>query len=495
LRAKLAAGAPAAAAPSSAVHRALTTGALGPNAVVTTKAGKLTIGGLLQVWYVSYANDTQGVFGNPTIGGDVDNNEALDNDTFGIRRAQLCFTMDIHENIEAKILIDPAAEWAYRILPTQNQGLIKRQPGCNATYAADNGCELAGGNSLTTAQTGGGNANRLLQDAYIRFHGLVPHHEFRIGQFRPQIGWEGPLSSAALDFAERSLIGQMNFNYDAGVDVHGFWWGEDIKDSRFHYWLGGFNAAGNFFGTSGVTSNRGDDNDAKDFVATAMLKPLVDELWGTIELGYSLQVGVHGESGDKSVDGSAAVSGLGRKETNAIKHAAWASYAPGGPVKGWWLRGEYTWIKDRNPAGAVVDLNANASLAGNDGTATYQAAPNPMNIDGWYFSTGYKLADSVWGDGMNGSVMKFVKPLEFTFRYETMENIWLADDSHADGRTDVFKTQVYTAGFNYYIKGNNAKIQFNYNWVNESDDDTNQALRGLREVNNNSAVVNFQVSF
>jgi hypothetical protein len=494
LRAKLAAGSSAVSS-SSAVDRALTTGSLGPNAVVTTKAGKLTIGGLLQVLYVSYANDTQGIFGNPTVGGDVDNNEAQDNDTFGIRRAQLSFTMDIHENIQANVMIDPAAEWAYRVLPTQNQGLIKRLPGSNVAYAVDNGVELAGGNSLAVAQTGGGVANRLLQDAYIRFHGLIPHHEFRIGQFKPVVGWEGPLGNEALDFVERSMIGQLNNVRDAGVDVHGFWWGEDIKDSRFHYWLGAFNGAGNFFGTSGVSYNRADDNDAKDFVATAMLRPLVDEQWGTMELGYSLRIGTHGESGDKSVDGSAPVSGLGNKETWAIKHAAWASYAPGGPVKGWWLRGEYMWAKDRNPAGAVVDLQGNASLAGDNGTATYQAAPNPMNIDGWYFSTGYKLADSVWADGMNGTVMKLVKPLEFTFRYETMANVWVADANHPDGRTDVFKTSVYTGGFNYYIKGNNAKIQFNYNWVNDPDDDTNQAQRGLREVRNNSAVVNFQVAF
>jgi hypothetical protein len=291
------------------------------------------------------------------------------------------------------------------------------------------------------------------------------------------------------------MCSNVSFDRDLGSEIHGFWWGEDAGDSRFHYWLGTVNGSGNFFRSSGLPYNRSNDNDYFDYYGTVMLQPLVDDLWGTLELGYSLRMGKHGESGDKSVDGSAPVSGLGLKKTWAIKHGAWASYKPLGPVKGWWLRGEYVWIKDRNAPGAVVDLNGNASLAGVDGTATYQAAPNPTIVDGWYFSTGYRLSESVWADGMNGSVMKFVKPLEFTFRYQVMDNIMLADANHPDGRTDVFKTQVYTGGFNYYIKGNNAKIQFNYNWVNDPDNRTNQALRGLREVNNNSAVVNFQVAF
>src|SRR6185295_2302017 len=37
----------------------------GPDAAVTTRAGKLTVSGLVQVWYYSIQNDTQGLFHNP----------------------------------------------------------------------------------------------------------------------------------------------------------------------------------------------------------------------------------------------------------------------------------------------------------------------------------------------------------------------------------------------------------------------------------------------
>jgi hypothetical protein len=435
----------------------------------------------------------------------VDVGEGLDNDTFAVRRARLNFTMDIHENIQAFIEIDPAAEWAYRVSPTFNNGLYKRLPGTNSVYAEDGtvgqGLDLAdslgGLSQLDNAATGGGLANELLIDAYIKFHGLIPHHEFTIGQFRPHFGWEGMQDPAALDFVERAMCTTQNADRDLGVQVHGFWWGDDVTNSRFHYWFGGVNGAGNFFGSSGSPSNRGDDNDAKDFFVTVMLQPLVDELWGTIELGYSARFGTHGESGDKTVDGSDPVSGLMRKRTAAIKQAGWASYHPGGPVKGLWFRGEYTYIKDRNAPFSVLDVGGNASWATafNAGSAVFQGAPNPINTEGWFVSMGYNLGKSIWADDMNGDVLKFVKPLEFVFRYQAFGNIMLADQSHADGRTDIFQTEVLTAGFNYYIKGNNAKIQFNYNWVDEPDNNANSTIRGIREVNNDSAVVNFQVAF
>jgi len=59
--------------------------------------------------------------------------------------------------------------------------------------------------------------------------------------------------------------------------------------------------------------------------------------------------------------------------------------------------------------------------------------------------------------------------------------------------TDNFKTEVWTAGINYYIKGHNAKIQANYNAVDEQSD--GNPGRGLREVRNDNFVVNFQVAF
>ncbi len=56
---------------------------------------------------------------------------------------------------------------------------------------------------------------------------------------------------------------------------------------------------------------------------------------------------------------------------------------------------------------------------------------------------------------------------------------------------DRFKTQVITAGVNYFIKGHNAKLQFNYNWVLEEEN----SARDLREVSNDNFVLNFQVGW
>ena len=46
----------------------------GPNSTVTTKSGRLTISGLLQVWYYSIQNDNQALF-NSTNNGVPDTNE------------------------------------------------------------------------------------------------------------------------------------------------------------------------------------------------------------------------------------------------------------------------------------------------------------------------------------------------------------------------------------------------------------------------------------
>jgi len=75
-----------------------------------------------------------------------------------------------------------------------------------------------------------------------------------------------------------------------------------------------------------------------------------------------------------------------------------------------------------------------------------------------------------------------------------MQNLFYADLVYPLRRQDVFSTNVYTAGHNYYIKGNNAKVQVNYNWVLEDHDDSHGA-RQVRGVRNDNLMVNFQVSW
>ena len=357
---------------------------------VTTKTGKLKISGLLQVWYYSVQNDNRGLFDDPNVNGIADTNEANDNDGFQVKRTDLIFDMDIHENISARLWIDPAREALSFPLATSNQGTFKR--GVNQNIA--------------NTQNGSGGVPRLLQDAYINYHGVVPHHDFQIGQFRPAMGDEGLRLNGHLDFVERSFIGQLTTNRDTGVQVHGTWW-----DDRIQYWIGAYNGAGNYYLSGGQTQNRSDDNDEKDFNAKFQIRPLwKQEKWGSLELSYSVMAGIHGEASSGDPVGS-PINGLNRNETGAMRMYAHAYYTPGGPVKGWWLRGEWALIRDRNAPGAVIDP------LGTDPNGPNQTVGNTFTSQGWYVSTGYKLSESTL------SVPSWLKGFEFAARYDVFENV------------------------------------------------------------------------
>jgi hypothetical protein len=327
---------------------------------------------------------------------------------------------------------------------------------------------------VSGVQTGAGAAPRLLQDAYINYHGVVPHHDFTIGQFKPYISKEGLMGNAELDFVERSMVGQTGGVRDLGVQIHGSW-----IDERVQYWLGAMDGAGDYFGTQGQLQNRSDNNDDKDFFVAANFRPVwKQEKWGSLELGGSYQFGTHGETGTEDPVNIGVLNGLNRHQDTAQRLHAWASYAPGSVARGWWIKGEYAWIRDRVAPGALDDLVNGAFVTGS----------KPFSIDGWYIATGYRIDKSVFAD----SAPSWLKPWEFTFRYDTMRNVLTADPDY-NAHTDRLSTTVYTAGVNYYIKGHNAKIQANYNWVREGTE--GHVARGTREVRNDNFVVNFQVAF
>jgi len=476
----------------------------GPNASVVTRQGKLTIGGLVQAWYYTIQNDNHGWVDDDayTQPNQFGSNEVNDNDSFRIRRAEIKFTMDIHENVTAVVMIDPAREaTSFPSLQQNTSTVIGGDGVANFNHgftSSANGAQVTAGSAgqignvrNDAVRTGAGLANRLLQDAYISVHGFLPHHDSTIGQFKPRLGEEGVRDSSQLDFVERAMITQLADMRDLGSQLHGTWW-----DDRFQYWLGFFNGAGTAFQQH---QNRSDDNDAKDYVAAFLVRPIwKNETWGSLELGYSIKYGTGGENAGHYPFNN-PVDGLNRNETTHSLMYAYGAYMPGGPVKGWWLRGEWGQYRDRFAPGEVVTGN---------GIVTVN--PAPFTIQGWYFSTGYKLSDSIFADSLN----KWVKPMEFVFRYETMENLFHHNLAAADSSTaaaaagptgntnrklDVFHTTVFTAGINYYIKGHNAKIQANYNWVGEEA--PNQAFgaenqrRLVREVRNDNFVINFQVAW
>ena len=211
----------------------------GPNANVTTKDGKLTITGIVQVWYYAMEHDHNALFQDASINDIRDTNEATDNDSFRIRRTELRFHIDLSEDLSGEVMFDPAREaQSYPAFPANqaNSSIFKR--GINTNVA--------------NVQGGVGSAPRLLQDAFIVYKGFIPHHDFKIGQFKPVIGEEGIRSTGQLDFAERSFIGQLDDFRDEGITAHGEWWDADGKGAgRFQYWVGAVNGAGNYHGSGG----------------------------------------------------------------------------------------------------------------------------------------------------------------------------------------------------------------------------------------------------
>ncbi|MCW8131644.1 MAG: hypothetical protein KIS92_14960 [Planctomycetota bacterium] len=472
---------------------------------VTTRQGKLTIGGLVQVWYYHIADDNQGWVENkphlvvPASRNKRGSNEANDNDGYRIRRAELKFTMDISENVTAVVMIDPAREaTSFPSLPATQSST---NSGDSVAFVSDQAL------GLNSVRNGSGNANRLLQDAYINVHGILPHHDVTTGQFRRKLGEEGVRDSAQLDFCERAMITQLADMRDLGMQIHGSWW-----DDRFQYWLGRFDGAGTAFQQH---QNRSDDNDAKDWVASFLVRPIwKQETWGSLELGYSIMYGKGGESGGHytgTYGGNFETDGLNQNKTTHSLMYAYLAYMPGGPVKGWWMRGEWGQYRDRFAPNTVTAFNG-GSYNGEIPVNT----PAPFEIQGWYASTGYKLSDSIWADTLRGGglIMKTLADLEFVARYERMENLFYpsvvrepADDEPQNIRKmDVFPTEIVTVGFNYYFKGHNAKLQVNYSIVserNEHKDVSNLINSGngtsfqrfVREVENNNLVVNFQVAW
>lgn len=440
---------------------------LGGNLPVTTKAGKLGISGFVQIWYYSIQNDHRALFDDHIVNDITDTNEASDNDSFRIRRTELRFTAEINKQLSAVIMIDPAREATSFPSFYTNQGLFKRLP------------NSATGSAVSGVQTGVGAAPRMLQDAYALYKDLFPHHDFQAGQYKAPFDEESFRSSATLDFAERSFIGQLGDARDLGAHIRGHWF-----EDRLQYWIGAFDAAGNYYMSGGQQQNRSDDNDDKDALFRILGRPVWnDPFWGDFEIGGAAQFGVHGESGGpNSID--FPVAGLNREHTFASRYTAWAYYAPGCDLKGLWLRGNYLWMKDRNAPSTVIDL-LNQDIDGN-GT---QDNGNPFSSWAWNASIGYRFADAPWLK----CAPKWVRNLEVLARYEAFQNVQVADLVKPN-HTDVFTSRLITGGVNYYLTGN-TKVQFNYTHVHNPDGEGVGFNRNFHQVRNNSILVNFQVAF
>lgn len=439
----------------------------GPDAPMTSKSGKLSVGGLMQVWYYGIQNDSHGLFNDRRVNNIIDVNSTSDNDGFRVRRAQLNFSVEINKHVFAYFMFDPVFEQTSFPASPDNQGIFKRLP------------NPINGPIVTGVQTGVGSAPRSLQDAYILYKDIFPHHEFQIGQYKPPLSEEAYRSNSQLDFAERSIFSQIENGRDLGAHIRGFWF-----EDRLQYWLGAFDGAGNYYLSGGQEQNRADDNDSKDFLARFLVRPLWNDCTGYLELGAGGEFGKHGEGGGpNSIDHP--VPGLNRQKTSATRFNAWAYYAAPRDLKGLWIRGQWGRIHDRNAPSQVVDL-LNQDIDGN-GT---QDNVEPFSSQFFLGSAGYLL-----GDGPCAKCLpSWARKLEPVFRYEYAENVQVANQVRPY-LTDVFATRVYTAGINYYISGKGTKIQFNYNHIQNPDSEKVGGVSVFHQVKNDNFVVNFQVSF
>lgn len=467
----------------------------GPGATVVTKTGKLTIGMLTQIWYYSIQNDHRGFFDDPATNTIPDDNSVLDNDGFRIRRAELKFTVDINENVRGVVMIDPAREaLGFPNFPS-NQGNIKKANVVSPEFNAANDPNIvsAGASTgpVTQVQNGGNTtgAPRLMREAFINWHGCIPHHDVQIGQFKPWVGEEGIRSSSELDFAERSMLGIMADERDLGASIHGSWWctegcADSSKgDGRFQYWAGVFNGAGTYF-EAGNHENRPNDNDYLDYNARVLVRPIWGDCAGRLELGASFMGGKKGEGSNRDPL-AGAINDLARPEHWASRWNAWVSYKAGWELTGLWVSSEWTLIRDRERPGTVLDVLG----AGANGTGFAQDNGATFSREGIYGAIGYKF-----GESKICGIPCWLKPVEILGRYDQFQNISVADAVNPR-HTDSFYTKVWTAGVNYYIKGHNAKVQANYNWVDLGAGEHSNATRQFHNVRNDSFVINFQVMF
>jgi hypothetical protein len=132
---------------------------------VTTANGKLTMGGLVQVWYTKPQTDKQGLFNDPAGTGVFDTNAPFNKNTFSVHTVELYFDMAITDKINAFVYINPAAEIASNTRPVLRHTLANVSPEFNAVNGPFNGATTGAVNAL---QNQGGADPKWLRRSPVR---------------------------------------------------------------------------------------------------------------------------------------------------------------------------------------------------------------------------------------------------------------------------------------------------------------------------------------
>ncbi len=442
---------------------------------VTTSGSRVQIGGLLQVWYYAMERDRNGLFSNAAAG-NVDHNIAATQNTFQVRRAELNTSVEINDFVRAFMKVDFAAEsdafrGTFAQLSGSNQGYIK-----------------AGMNNKIGSPTG--SAPAILQDTLINFHDFLPHHDFTIGQMLPYFSEENFTPNGYLDFVERSWMGNLA-SRDIGAALHGAF----IYDGggaayqgvgnsgRVQYWLSIFNSPGYYH--DGATQLTADNNSSKDFLGRLMVRPLWSYCLGHLELSGAYGFGKHGSTplnqAVHQINSAATTPYLfGAPTTWGQRWEAYAEYRPQSFARGLWFKYEYGWVRD-----SVSIVPGKAGLfSPTNATAPDQYQPFPAN--GFYASAGFNLGQ------MNDMhcLPNWTRGLEFDARYQRYSNVWNQGAKDGGEHVNTFATKQATFGVNYYLLGNSAKIQANYDLIRDPKGNSDYRFHPVR---NDTFSMNFQV--
>ena len=244
--------------------------------------------------------------------------------------------------------------------------------------------------------------NNILQEIVVSY-AIDKQNSVDVGQFKIPVGYESLVSSSALPFVERPLIFTSRDPFDGGYgDVRDTGLQLNSKFSKdFNLRLGVFNGVG----------------DRQNALALSDEKAVLGRLDYT---GVkNLTLGISGGVGNTGVNAtSGSTTGVRRADRNLLNlFAAYNKdkiYAAGE-----YLRGDAVPITLAQANGATPAVTA----AGRD-------------IEGYYAAIGYM----------------FTPKLQGLFRYDNL------DTNRKTGNSTL---EDYTLGLNYFLKGQEAKVQFN----------------------------------
>jgi len=294
-------------------------------------------------------------------------------------------------------------------------------------------------------------------DAYLQYNISPEWGHVRMGQYKVPFGRQWLASSARFLFMNRSNIGDYaGFRRDIGVMYEKYSFTEhyqdafaeaDMTEPNVNYAFGIFNgnhiADGNgFLSGSDLTSARvgsGNDNDQYLYVSRLSLTPVKrEEGFKYLTFGASAAYQKQPTNGERFIQDDTKKALFDVTSGNPWKASDWEA---AWEVDSQWIIGQ-----------AVFQAEYLRRKLAADGLLTFTNARQARSVtaDGWYVQGGYFVVP---------------KKLSLNARYETYD-----PNNQVKSQNDYDR---YTLGFNYYINGNNFKLQGDYNWQDEAVEDLN----------------------